>query len=120
MAHIVHIEHPVHDYDRWKAAFDSDPIGRARSGVRRYRVARSVVDPRAVTIELDVEDRATADALVGALRRLWDTPVARAAVAGAPAVSILELVESVSLEAPGRAGGPGGLPPGDPTASAAP
>jgi hypothetical protein len=26
--YILRIEHPVSDYDAWKAAFDSDPIGR--------------------------------------------------------------------------------------------
>jgi hypothetical protein len=35
--HILRIEHPVPDYDSWKAAFDSDPVGRERSAVRRYR-----------------------------------------------------------------------------------
>ena len=30
--YILRIEHPVPDYDAWKAAFDSDPIGRERSG----------------------------------------------------------------------------------------
>ena len=28
--HILRIEHPVPDYDAWKQAFDSDPIGRER------------------------------------------------------------------------------------------
>ncbi len=99
MSVIVHIEHPVRDYDRWKAAFDSDPIGRARSGVRRYRVCRSVDDPRAVSIELEVDDRATALELVGALRRMWSSPLAQAAVSTAPTVSMLELMESVALDA---------------------
>jgi hypothetical protein len=35
--HILRIEHPVPNYNAWKAAFDSDPIDREGSGVRRYR-----------------------------------------------------------------------------------
>jgi hypothetical protein len=42
---ILRIEHPVADFDAWKAAFDGDPLGREQSGVRRYRVLRSVDDP---------------------------------------------------------------------------
>jgi hypothetical protein len=43
--YILRIEHPVADYDAWKEAFDSDPIGRERSGVRRYRILRTTDDP---------------------------------------------------------------------------
>jgi hypothetical protein len=41
--YILRIEHPVPDYDTWKASFDSDPIGRERSGVRRYRILRPTI-----------------------------------------------------------------------------
>src|SRR5262249_21775323 len=37
---ILHIEHPIRDFDLWKKAFDSDPIGRERSGVRHHQVLR--------------------------------------------------------------------------------
>ncbi len=39
---IVQIEHPVPNFDAWKKAFDSDPVSRERSGVRRYQVLRPV------------------------------------------------------------------------------
>jgi hypothetical protein len=42
---IVRIEHPVPDFEGWKQAFDSDPVGRGRSGVRRYAILRPVDDP---------------------------------------------------------------------------
>ena len=41
---IVRIELTVSDFDGWKKAFDSDPVGRKKSGVRRYRVLRPIVD----------------------------------------------------------------------------
>ena len=43
--HILRIEHPVPDYDAWKEAFDSNPISRGWSGVRRYRILRPTDDP---------------------------------------------------------------------------
>ena len=41
--HILRIEHPVPDYDAWKEAFDSNPISREHSGVRRYRILRPMI-----------------------------------------------------------------------------
>jgi hypothetical protein len=38
--HILRIEHPVPNFDTWKTAFDSDPIGRKQSGMHRYRILR--------------------------------------------------------------------------------
>jgi hypothetical protein len=32
--YILRIEHPVPDFEGWKTAFDSDPVGREKSGVR--------------------------------------------------------------------------------------
>ena len=42
---ILEIEHPVHDYDSWKAVFDADPTHRKQSGMRRYRITRLVENP---------------------------------------------------------------------------
>ncbi len=43
---ILHIEHPVSNFNFWKKAFDSDPVGRAKSGVKRYQVLRPWDDPK--------------------------------------------------------------------------
>jgi len=67
MVYILRIEHPVADYDAWKAAFDSDPIGRERSGVRRYRVMRTTHDPSQVTIDLEFDSLGEAEAVKEAL-----------------------------------------------------
>jgi hypothetical protein len=53
--HILRIEHPVPNYDAWKAAFDSDPIGREGAGVRRYRILRATDDPNYVMIDLEFD-----------------------------------------------------------------
>jgi len=49
---VLRIEHGVRDYDTWKAAFDSDPAGRAAGGVRRYSIARPSDDPGHVIVDL--------------------------------------------------------------------
>jgi hypothetical protein len=51
--HILQIEHDVPDFDAWKKAFDSGPIGREWSGARRSRVLCAVDDPNYVMIGLD-------------------------------------------------------------------
>ena len=69
--HILRIEHAVPDFVAWKKAFDSDPLGRQRSGVRRYRVLRPVDDARYVLVDLEFDTLAQAEATHGALRQLW-------------------------------------------------
>ena len=68
---ILRIEHPVPDYDGWKKAFDSDPAGREKSGVRRHRVLRAVDDPNHVMIDLEFDTSAEAEALLAAMRVVW-------------------------------------------------
>ena len=65
--YILRIEHPVAYYDAWKAAFDSDPIGREHSGVRRYRIMRSTDDPSHVMLDLEFYSLGEAEAVKAAL-----------------------------------------------------
>ena len=69
--YILRVEHAVPDYEGWKRAFDSDPVGREKSGVRRYRVLRAVDDPRYVMIDLEFDTKEQADALLAGLRKVW-------------------------------------------------
>ncbi len=69
--HILRIEHPVPDYGAWKVAFDKDPMGRARSGVSRYRIFRPTDDPHYVMVDLEFDNLAEAEAMHTALRGLW-------------------------------------------------
>lgn len=68
---LLHIEHPVPSFDAWKAAFDSDPVGRQKSGVRCYRVLRPVDNPRYAIIDLEFESLDQAEALLAAMQRVW-------------------------------------------------
>lgn len=57
---VVQIEHPIRDFETWKATFDRDPIGREASGVRRYEIYRPVDDPNYVAVDLEIDSRAEA------------------------------------------------------------
>ena len=91
----VRIEHSVRDYDAWKQVFDSDPVDRRGSGVRRYRVSRSVADPNSVLIDLDLDDLASAETMLAKLKDLWAGPAAGTTVN--PRGTVVEQVDSVDL-----------------------
>jgi len=67
----LRIEHPIGDFETWKAAFERDPVGRKKSGVHRYRVFRPVDDPKYVMIDLDFEGPEQAHAFVEAMQKVW-------------------------------------------------
>jgi hypothetical protein len=69
--YILRIEHPVPNYAGWKQAFDSDPVGREKSGVRRYQILRPVDDPNYVMIDLEFDTAGQAEALLAAMRVVW-------------------------------------------------
>ena len=96
---IVQIEHPVANFTAWKAAFESDPLRRQASGVRRYRILRPIEDPNYVAVDLEFDDRSRAESFRTALENLWRTPQAMAAMGqGAiPRARVVETAESVEL-----------------------
>ena len=67
----LRIEHPVPDFDTWKAAFDSDPIGRQKSGVRCYRVLRPLDNPNYAIIDLEFDSLNQAESLLAAMQQVW-------------------------------------------------
>ena len=93
----VRIEHPITSFERWKAAFDRDPVDRRGSGVRRYQILRPVDDPEFVMIDLDFATPTEATSFVHAMRRVWDSPQAAPALGGTPRATIVDTVEEVAL-----------------------
>ena len=89
---VLRIEHPVPDFNAWKRAFDSDPVGRKRSGVRRFRILRSADDRGFVTVDLELDSQAEATALHSALQVLWGRVEGQ--IIHRPQARILELIES--------------------------
>lgn len=68
---VLRIEHPVPDFEAWKRAFDGDPVGRSRAGVRSYRILRGVDDPNYVMVDLEFDAQDQAEAMLTSLRELW-------------------------------------------------
>jgi len=52
---ILRIEHAVRNFDVWKKTFDSDPLGRKKSGVWCYRILRPTDNPNYVMIDLEFD-----------------------------------------------------------------
>jgi len=92
--YILRIEHPIADYAGWKQAFDSDPVGRAQSGVRRYQILRPIDDERYVMIDLEFETLREAEALLAAMRVVWGR--VEGTIIMNPQARIVEVVEITS------------------------
>lgn len=89
---ILRIEHAVPNYDGWKAAFESDPAGRERAGVRRYQILRSIDDPNYVMIDLEFDTKSQAEALLATMREVWGR--VQGTIITNPQAHIVEKVES--------------------------
>ncbi|MGE3801266.1 MAG: hypothetical protein AB7H80_09615 [Candidatus Kapaibacterium sp.] len=68
---ILRIEHKVADYLGWKRAFDSDPINRKESGVKRYRIFRQADDDTVVVIDLEFDNMEQAEKAEAALQKVF-------------------------------------------------
>lgn len=90
---ILQVEHGVRDYDAWKQAFDSDPVGRKQGGVLRYRILRPSDDPHRVIIELEFDDSSQAEAFRTKLREVWER-IGGDVGLESPQARIVDVVES--------------------------
>lgn len=91
----LQIEHEIPDYDGWKKAFDSDPINRKQSGVKRYRIYQPFNDVKSVIVELDFDDINNLHTTLQALKNLWNK--VQGSVMSNPKTRIIELVESKDI-----------------------
>jgi hypothetical protein len=92
---VLRIEHPVSDYDAWKALFDKDPIDRSGSGVRRYAVLRPVDDRAYVCIDLEFDDAGSAQSFLKRLESdVWTNPAATDVMTDRPRARVLETAET--------------------------
>jgi hypothetical protein len=91
------IEHPVADFEAWKKAFDSDPLGRARHGIERYVIYRSAEDPRFVVVTLEFASREQAVGYLAPLRQLWNQVAPKLGMGTAPVARVLDEVERAEV-----------------------
>lgn len=92
---VLHIEHPIPDFERWKKAFDADPIDRKSSGVNAYKIYKSVSNPNYVAIDLLFNELKNAEATLKKLEVLWRQ--VEGTVMTGPKAQIFEILESVKV-----------------------
>ena len=90
--YLVRIEHPVPNYEGWKQAFDSDPVGREKSGVRRYQILRPIDNPNHVLIDLEFDTLRRAEDFLAAMRVVWGR--VEGTIMMNPQSQIVEVMES--------------------------
>lgn len=86
------IEHPVPNYENWKRAFDSDPVGREKMKVRHYQILRPLDNPAYVMINLEFDTASDAQALLTVMRAVWER--VEGTIMTNPKVQIVEVVET--------------------------
>jgi hypothetical protein len=93
--HVLQIEHPIRDFDAWKAAFDRFSDKRRHSGVRRHQIFQPTDDPSYVVLDLEFESETEAEAYLGWLRReVWSSREASPALAGGLQTRVVTVMES--------------------------
>ncbi|HEX7906192.1 MAG TPA: hypothetical protein VF487_20100 [Chitinophagaceae bacterium] len=89
---ILQIEHPVPDYNSWKKAFDSDPVNRKQSGVKRYKIFSQTDNPNYIIVDLEFDNHNDAKNLMAALQQLWKQVEGK--IITGPKARIIEMIES--------------------------
>ncbi len=90
--YMLRIEHPIPSYEKWKQAFDSDPVGREKMGVKRYQILRPVDNPNYVMIDLEFNTAQEAEALLNAMREVWKR--VQGTIMTNPQANIVETMET--------------------------
>ena len=91
---VLQIEHPVREFETWKAAFDGARGRREAGNVRRYQIYRPVDDAKYIGVDLEFDSRAEAEAFKLGLEEMWRSPQALLVLAGSPRARIVDFVET--------------------------
>jgi hypothetical protein len=91
---VLQIEHPVRDFETWKATFDGGEERREVGNVQRYEVYRPVDDPNYIAVDLEFDSRDEAEAFKVGLEAMWQSPQAARVLGGTPRARIVDVVES--------------------------
>jgi hypothetical protein len=75
--YVLNYWHTVSDYAEWKKIYDSDPLGREASGVRRVSIERPVDDENQVIGELEFDSLGEAETFAGRLQEAWSGVASR-------------------------------------------
>ena len=69
--YVLNYWHTVSDYGEWKKVFDSDPLGREASGIRRFTIERPVDDEYRVIGHLEFDSLGEAESFAARLQEVW-------------------------------------------------
>ncbi len=69
--YVLNFWHTVPEYGEWKKVFDSDPLGREASGVRRFTIERPVGQEQMVVGHLEFDSLGEAETFAGRLQEVW-------------------------------------------------
>jgi len=69
--YVLNYWHTVTDYGEWKKVFDSDPLGREASGIRRFTIERPTDDEHRVIGHLEFDSLGEAETFAGRLQEVW-------------------------------------------------
>jgi len=89
---VLRLEHNTPNYEGWKKVFDSDPINRKQSGVKGYRIYRSIEDQNNVALEFEFSTLSEAQKALTALDDFWESTAGSGVIN--PKVQLLDIVES--------------------------
>ena len=90
---VLHIEHPITDFDTWRSAFDHFAAAREAAGVIGQRIFRPVDDDAYVLVDLDFAFEGEADRFLAFLQaNVWSSREASPALVGEPRTMILTAV----------------------------
>ena len=70
--YVLNYWHTVSDFAEWKRIFDSDPLGREASGVRRVSIERPLDDEHTVIGELEFDSVGEAETFASRLEEVWN------------------------------------------------
>jgi hypothetical protein len=98
--YILNFWHTVPDYTAWKRMFDSDPLGREASGVRRFTIERPPGDEHMVIGHLEFDSLSEAETFAGRLQEVWRG--AASAVVSDAGHTITEILERKELARAGE------------------
>jgi hypothetical protein len=70
MTVVLRIERSVADFDRWRRAFGSDPVGCEQSAVQRHRMMHAGGDPSYALVDLEFHAPEAGEGFVAQLRQL--------------------------------------------------
>ena len=93
--HVLQIEHPIRDFETWKAAFDRFSDKRRHSGVRRHQIFQPANDENYIVLDLEFDSEGEAEAYLEWLQReVWSSREASPALAGGPQTRIAKVMET--------------------------